>query len=144
MWILPLVGYVGVVVGFSFLTLSIGTLQIVQAELPLVDKCSSSFWPLLPLRTCRRAHSFYKETSHSPHLRSHSPTNPPLRSRQVSAEAIGSHDLQPCRVHAEPASVSGSQAHRSYIYCLMWYVAIAPKSTAIAAEANVDMQSSSS
>ena len=26
MWILPLVGYVGVVVGFSFLTLSIGTL----------------------------------------------------------------------------------------------------------------------
>jgi hypothetical protein len=68
MWILPLVGYIGLGLGFGFLTLAIGTSLSSLGSFADAYRFHS-VRTLLPLRTRRRTYCVRQETPHAPHLR---------------------------------------------------------------------------
>ena len=93
MWILPLVGYLGSIVGFCFMTLAIGMSWMPHTQLPpacpcpflLTDGClhPDSLWPLLPLRARRGAHRHREALPQQADLLHHGPAAVTLHRRPL-------------------------------------------------------------
>ena len=89
MWILPLVGYIGLGLGFGFLTLAIGTIHsLVQLPERAHANLTNSFGTLLPLRTRRGAYGLCQKASYAIDLLGYWHTNRPLHYRWLPFLAI--------------------------------------------------------
>ena len=108
MWILPLVGYIGVTVGFCFLTLAIGVNNPISEERSDANEEPLSLRPLLPLRARRRAHRPLQETPHPSDIRRNRTPSATMRSRRLPARPVGAEHHQPRRVPTEPTPVPSS------------------------------------
>jgi hypothetical protein len=113
MWILPFLGYVGLVLGFAFLTLAIGMLRfILSSEMrKLMDGCCCSFGSILPVRTRRRTHCPRQETVNATHLRRRGYTSPTSTRGWIPTCAERVERGVACHICAEPTAVSHRQAH---------------------------------
>jgi len=123
MWILPLVGYLGIALGFAFLTLAIGTLSVKLRLLRFTD-LSCSFRTLLPVRIGRGAYCIRKASPNSTHIQRNSAANPPLRRGQVSSQALPPQYRFACRLLGEYAQVPHREVERSVIYYILQYVIV--------------------
>ena len=96
MWILPLVGYTGVLLGFGFLTLAIGIAnnsnRIIHPHpipFPLnlvknkADRTIHSKRTVLLVRVGRGAHCIRSQAPYASHLRHHPHSNPPNSDRPL-------------------------------------------------------------
>jgi hypothetical protein len=98
MLILPLVGYLGSIAGFCFLTLAIGLSPCTPASAVAERLTLSSVWAVLPLRACRGTHRYCEEDPHAVNLLRHRPTTSPLHRRSLSLRPHASEYLFACRL----------------------------------------------
>lgn len=78
MWILPLVGYLGLGLGFGFLTLAIGSTLADYVWIWHVLMVILSIRTLLPFGTRRRAYRYREETPYTADLYCHRCPSPSL------------------------------------------------------------------
>src|SRR5688500_18907318 len=113
MWILPLVGYLGSVVGFCFMTLAIGAFPALgpsgnkrspRGACGTSTRCDydadlcvrhDSLWSLLPLRNRRRTYRDCEAPPYETDLLHHGPAADSLRRRPVPLAPDGSGHLLP-------------------------------------------------
>lgn len=117
MWVLPLLGYVGVVLGFAFLTLAIGTLfrfasgarGLVWTLGCWVKKMGAnggcSFGTLLPERIGRGTYGAGEKAAHAIDHRRRRVTGPPSRRRWIPAGAQRAEYRLACHICAESTAV---------------------------------------
>ena len=107
MWILPIIGYIGIAFGFIFLTLAIGIHPPPHSliPLPLHNKnlthssyLQSSIRPILPLRTSRRTHRHLQKDPLTFNTHNNDSTNPTMAIRWIPPNAFRVHDFQSFRV----------------------------------------------
>ena len=114
MWILPLIGYAGVLLGFAFLTLAIGKVyKHSSPRLKTVKYLTSipnSKWPLLSLRARRRAYRPRAQATHPSHLHCHRVPSPPCPHRPLSPSPLRPQYRQPCRLSGQPTTFPHCQA----------------------------------
>jgi hypothetical protein len=127
MWILPLLGYVGVILGFGFLTLAIGMFCLAKlwnewsrSELT----CDHSFRPLLPLRTRRRTHRPGKETLVQTYLRRRWVTSLAAAGRWLPHWPQRAQRRVACHICAELAAVSDCEVDGSAVLVVLWYATL--------------------
>ena len=129
MWILPLVGYLGLGLGFGFLTLAIGKFPwVIRSTYKHVLMVIVSIWTILPFRTRRRAYRYREETPYEADLYRHWCSSPPLPDRWFPVFPLHPKHLFACCLPGEYATVSYCQAVRSVVHKLMRYTTIASQS----------------
>lgn len=134
MWILPLVGYLGMILGFGFLTLAIGKCSLYLSALvppPSVSAgerqgkareayATHSLGALLPLGTRGGAHGAGEEAAHAHDIRHMCGSRAARAVRWLSVVAEPAGYWQPCGVSWEPEEVSDREAERSAVCCELW------------------------
>jgi hypothetical protein len=124
MWILPLVGYLGVVFGFGFLTLAIGELDTalalllphehVEAQVELTPPYSLR--PILSVGAGRRAHGHCEEDPHLSDLRRHWHASPPHCRRPISPRLERAGGRESCCLFVELTPLSDREIDGSNIH----------------------------
>ena len=121
MWILPLVGYIGLALGFGFLTLAIG-LSLPSSGTWLADAYRlHSVRTILSLGTRGRAYGIRQEIPYAPHLRRDLDTGPSLSHRWLPVLAVSPQHRLTCGIPWQHATISNRQALRSPLYRILWY-----------------------
>jgi hypothetical protein len=123
MWILPLVGFVGVIFFFCFLVLAIGSWPPIPPRITCVSRQltvrkTPSLGPVLSVRNNRRAHRPIQKDPHAPHLHHHPGATSPLHRRPLSLQTHPPLDRQPCGIHAEHAPFPHCEAQRPILHTL--------------------------
>ena len=110
MWILPLVGYLGAILGFCFLTLAIGiSIEISHIQSPPLPTVSDytdidrdySKRPLLSFRVGRGTHCARKKNPYPPYIWHYHHPNPPHSDRSLPCFHLAPEHCEPCRVHGQ-------------------------------------------
>lgn len=121
MWILPLVGYIGLAFGFGFLTLAIGTFLPSPRSWMADAYRLHSVRTLLPLRARRRTYCVCQEISHAPHLLCHWRTGSTLPHRWLPFLVVPPQHRLTCRIPWQHAAFSNRQAFRPSVHNILRY-----------------------